>query len=178
MFPERDDLFDLLFSHSKFKTFQKKEILLSPGREVDTIFFIKDGLIRSYRIIDGNDITHHFHKENWFATDYQGFLTNSPCKLYFEAVTDCSVYVIKKDVLLSLYEMHHEIERLGRIIAEQAYLQMVERLKSIQTSDLKERYDLLIKKHPHIYKLVPQKHIATYLGVTPQSLSRIKSYKK
>lgn len=163
-----------LFHRAELKKYSRNQILLFPEKRVENIFFIKKGIMRSYRIINGEDITHHFYVEDWFATDYQSYITDSQSELYLETLSDCIIYEIKKESMLRLFDEFHDVERLGRIIAEDAYLQMVERLKSFQTMDLKERYNALMEKKPKLFNLVPQKHIASYLGVTAQSLSRIK----
>jgi len=158
--------------------FKKNEQLLHANKPVEKIFFVVRGLIRGYRILDGVDITHHFFIENWFATDYESFLTQKTGELYMEALMDVTVYEFEKTSLYSFFKEHAEFAKIRAILAENAYLEMLGRLKDFQTKELKERYDTLIYKSPHLFKLVPQKYIASYLGVMPQSLSRIKTASK
>jgi len=131
--------------------------------------------LRGYKNIDSKDYTHHFYFPNWFATDFESFLTEEPSQICIQTLTETVYYEFNKNDLLNLYKDHHQLEELGRIIAEKAYLTTVEKLSDMQTLDLKQRYESLIKKNPKLFQKVPQKHIASYLGVSEQSLSRIKN---
>lgn len=169
-----DAEYELFISQSRLCHFKKNEHLLvaaSPARE---IFFIEYGLVRGYRIVDGDDVTHHFFQENWFATDYQSFLSGFPGELHLQALVDTTALVFNKGVLHSFFKKYPAFERVRSILAEHAFLQMVERIKDLQTLDLKERYNNLVSKNPTLQNQVAQKHIASYLGVAPQSLSRMK----
>lgn len=169
-----DDEYELFISKSRLIQYKKHEHLLHANDYVNKLFFIKNGFVRGYRILDGEDITHHFFRENWFATDYESFLKNKTGELYLQALSDTTVYSFDRDGLFSFYREYSHFEKLRYIQAEHAYLQMVERFKDLQTNDLKKRYSNLINKHPELEYLAAQRHIASYLGVTPQSLSRIK----
>jgi len=169
-----DSEYELFISKAKLIRFKKNEFLLRANKSVEKMFFLKSGIIRGYRIIDGEDITHYFFIENWFATDFESFLTRNPGKLYLEAISDTTVYEFNRRTLFSFFEDFPKFEKIRIIQAEYAYLQMVERLREFQTENLKERYLNLISKNPKLFNLVSQKHIASYLGVAPQSLSRIK----
>lgn len=152
----------------------KNEFLLKAGKPVEKLFFIKSGIIRGYRIVNGEDITHHFFIENWLATDFVSYLTGEPGELYMETLSDVMLYEFNKNDLTHFYSQFPKFEKIRYIQAEDAFLQIVERLKDFQTKDLKDRYLKLITKNPNLFNKVPQKYIASYLGVKPQSLSRIK----
>lgn len=169
-----DEEYDLFMSNAKLLSYKKNEFLLQAGKAVEKLFFIKSGIIRGYRIIDGVDVTHHFFREDWLATDYESYLTGNPGKLYMETLSDTVIYEFNKTVLHQWFDRYPKFEKLRYVQAEDAYLQMVERLKDFQTKNLKNRYFELITKNPKLFNQVPQKHIASYLGVKPQSLSRIK----
>ena len=169
-----DEIYELFLNIATRKESKKNQILFSPNRVTKKIIFIEKGLFRGYKIIDGKDYTHHFYFSNWFATDFKSFLTSKPSDIYIETLTETIYYEFNKKDLLNLYENHHQLEKLGRIIAERAYLSTVEKLSEMQTRGLKERYKSLVKKNPELFQKVPQKHIASYLGVLEQSLSRIK----
>lgn len=164
----------LFFNAAKRKESAKNKLLFRPDNTTKKIVFIEEGLLRGYKNLDGKDFTHHFYFSNWFATDFKSFLTEQPSDLYIETLTETVYYEFQKKDLLQLYKSHHQFEKLGRIIAEQAYLSTVEKLADIQTLDLKERYQSLVTKNPALFQQVPQKYIASYLGVSEQSLSRIK----
>lgn len=170
-----DDSLKVLVDSGTQKQEPAKRIIFSPGKVNRQLLFLKEGLLRAYRLVEGQEYTHYFLIEGWFATDYQSYLTEQKSELYLEALTPVRYYEFDKSKLSALYQQHHELERLGRIIAEQAYLKTVERLINFQTLPLKERYGRLIGSHPELFQQVPQKMIASYLGVAEQSLSRVKS---
>ncbi|MEO1514068.1 MAG: Crp/Fnr family transcriptional regulator [Bacteroidota bacterium] len=167
--------YDSFMSMAAVKKYGKNEYLLNADRPVQKLFFVKSGLMRGYRIQEGIDVTHHFYVENWLATDYESYLTGNCGELYIQALVDTTVYEFDKTNLYAFFGSHEKFEKLRFIQAEDAYLQMVRRLKSFQCMELKERYLELVNKNPEIFDLVPQRQIASYLGVTPQSLSRVKS---
>lgn len=170
-----DSLYQSFLSKAQNRTAVKGEIIATPGKPNTRLLFLERGLMRAYRIIDGKQFTHHFFVENWFATDFQSFLTEEVSELYIEALTDVSYLVLPKAVFLAFTEKYHLFEKLARIIAEKAYLKMVDRMVDFQTQDLKERYWKLVNESPSLFQQVPQKYIASYLGVAEQSLSRIKT---
>ena len=157
------------------KKAEKNQLLFQAGKVSKKCLFLESGILRGYRILDGKEYTHHFYSEGWFAVDYESFLQDQIGSIYIESLTDVVYYEFDKKDLLALYESHHKFEKLGRIIAEKAYLATVEKLSDIQTLGLKEKYESLIKKNPSLFQKVPQKYIASYLGVSEQSLSRVKS---
>ena len=169
-----DEVYQLFLDTAKKKEIPKNQVLFHPEKVNDKCLFIEKGILRGYKIIDGKDYTHHFYFSNWFATDFKSFLTDEPSDIYIETLTETIYYEFDKKDLLQLYSQHHSLEKLGRIISEKAYLFTVEKLANMQTLDLKERYKNLVKKSPELFQKVPQKHIASYLGVSEQSLSRIK----
>lgn len=170
-----DEIYELFLNLSKRKEVKKNQILFNPNRANDKILFLEKGILRGYRIIDGKDFTHHFYFSNWFATDFESFLKENRSQIYIETLTDTIFYEFNKNDLLNLYKKHHQLEKLGRIIAEKAYIETVEKLSDMQILDLKQRFNSLINKNPDLFQKVPQKHIASYLGVSEQSLSRIKN---
>lgn len=169
-----DESYDLLMNIATEKEVRKNQLIFYPDKPVDKILFLKKGLLRGYKIIDGKDYTHHFYFENWFATDFSSFLNEKPSQIFIESVEKTNYYEFKKKDLLHLYNKSHQNERLARIIAEKAFLITVEKLADLQLLNLNEKYEALIKRNPGLFQRVPQKYIASYLGVSEQSLSRIK----
>lgn len=169
-----DESFDLLMSKATEKEVRKNQLLFFPDKPTNKILFLKKGLLRGYKIIDGKDYTHHFYFENWFATDFTSYLNQTTSQIFIESIETTRYYEFHKNDLMRLYDKSHQIERLGRIIAEQAFLTTVEKLGDMQLLDLNAKYNILINRNPSLFQRVPQKHIASYLGVSEQSLSRIK----
>lgn len=173
------DITDQQYQHLEntgtLKQAEKNEILFRAGTPNRKMLFIEKGLLRAYRIREEHEYTHHFYIENWFATDFKSYLTGEHSDLYIQSLTAATYYEFDKMALLELFQRDPIFEKLGRVIAEQAYLKIVERLVAFQTNNLRERYLRLINQNPELFQKVPQKYIASYLGVAEQSLSRIKS---
>ena len=169
-----DESYDLLMNIAIEKEVEKNQLIFNPEKPTDKILFLNKGLLRGYKIIDGKDCTHHFYFENWFATDFSSYLNEKPSQICIESIEKTNYYEFKKKDRLNLYNKSHQNERLARIIAEKAFLITVEKLADLQLLNLKEKYMTLIKRNPILFQRVPQKYIASYLGVSEQSLSRIK----
>lgn len=172
------------FSEAEYQFFESlavrrvygKNCLLYPAGHVSRkMLFVEQGLLRGYRLVEGSDVTYHFFTPGWFATDYQSYLTGQPGALYVETMTETTVFEFDKATLLATYATHPKLERLGRLIAERAYLIVAERLKALQVEDLESRYLNLCRQAPELFRVIAQKHIASFLGVQPQSLSRLKA---
>lgn len=163
-----------LLSIGTSTTFAAREELLRAGRICRQMFYLEAGIIRGYRRLEGKEITHHFYLPGWFTTDYTSWLTAQPGELTLETLTAGKLIAFEKEALLKCYARHHSLERLGRIIAENAYRHTSDRNVLLQTLRLKDRYLQFLLRHPEVAKMVPQKHIASYLGVAEQSLSRIR----
>ena len=154
----------------------KKQVILQPGQICDQMIFIHTGTIRSYRLQDGVDTTYflYFPREFPFATEFTSFRTNQPSEFYLECIDDCQVTVFYRSDIYALYEQYHAMEKFGRLMAEQAYLMMDRRMSHFQFHDLQTRYLAMLREEPNLLQRIPQHLIATYLGVTPESLSRVK----
>ena len=170
----KDEEYESFISIAKIKEFKKNEYCSVRACPVDKLFFLKSGFMRGFRLQEGIDITHHFYLENWLATDYESYLSGSEGELFIQALIDTTVYEFHKNTLFQFFKENEKFEKIRFIQAEDAYLRMVRRLKNFQYMELKDRYLSLVNRNPELFKLVPQRHIASYLGVTPQSLSRIK----
>ncbi|MCU0432640.1 MAG: Crp/Fnr family transcriptional regulator [Bacteroidia bacterium] len=152
-----------------------KTLIFQGDRTFNRLYFVDKGLIRAFRLLDGEDYTYFFFSPSDFAVDYQSFLTGQISNLFFETLTETTFIEFSKQDIYSLYERFPRFEKLGRLMAENAYLSAAERLKQHQTDDLKTRYLKLISRNPELFQHVAQHYIASYLGVKPQSLSRVRA---
>lgn len=158
----------------QFKKFKKKELLLQPGEVCNFVGFINEGLTRQYFLLEGEEITVTFTNENRYTTEYTSFLNRKPTFFYIEALEDTEVLMINYDKMQQLYAKSHNGERLGRLISEQVYLFIAQRNLSLLVESPERRYQKMVKEFPHILQRVPQHQIASYLGIKPESLSRIR----
>jgi CRP/FNR family transcriptional regulator, anaerobic regulatory protein len=157
------------------KQFLKGTILIKENTVADKMFAIIVGACRSYFIKDGEEITDFFFFENSFATDFASLCSGKPSTLILECIEDTTVDVIHKKDLEELYSTYHTFSEVGRMMAEYSYLQIEERMRLLHTESLEIRYNWMMENFPEIFNRVPQHYIATYLGVKPQSLSRIRA---
>ncbi|HEU4634133.1 MAG TPA: Crp/Fnr family transcriptional regulator [Flavisolibacter sp.] len=145
------------------------------GHTCRTIYFIKKGIARIYYFKDGIDITESFAFENNIIARIESLFTGRPSRKAIQVLEDAEILAISARELFNLYDQFPEIERLFRKIFEAAYVETVNRVESIQFHTAQERYQSLMEQAPDVIKRVPLKHIASYLGITQQSLSRIRS---
>lgn len=157
--------------------FKKGEDIQLIGHTCKTIYFVKSGLVRIYYFKDGIDITESFEFENAFVARAESLFTGKPSKKAIQAIEDTTLIAIDSNKLFKLFDLHPDLERLFRKIIELSYVNTVNRLESLQFYTAEERYANLIKDHSNVLKRVPLKLIASYLGITPVSLSRIRAQK-
>jgi len=159
----------------KTKTLNKNEFFLKEGQVCNFIGFVNHGVLIYFKTMDnGNEITTDFAFENDWVTNNQSRLNNTPSIINIKALENTELFVITQQDLSDLYFKIPKIERLGRILMENAYLRIVEQNIEFQMFTAKERYENLLKKHPEIFQKVQLYHIANYLGIAPKSLSRIR----
>jgi CRP-like cAMP-binding protein len=158
-------------------TIAKNEQILKPGEHCNFIAFIHEGSFRFYYDKDGIEKIIAFNFKGDFVSNYRSFLTGKPSDHYIEAMQDSVIYKINLQELNSLYDKHKNIERLGRLIAENLYLMVASRLDSFMFHTPEERYKALIERNSRLLNEVPQYMIASYLGVKPETLSRIRTRK-
>ena len=158
----------------EIKKYAKKEFILKEGEICDKIFFINSGCARDFFNIEGEEkIVEFFFENSWF-TDYGSFLTGQPTIENLQAIEPCEVVYFSKASLYNLYITNPVFERVGRVMAENAFINLM-KISSMRTNhDPQERYLNLMKSRPELFERIPQHYIASYLGLQPQSLSRIR----
>jgi len=156
---------------------KRKDFLLKEGMACDFVAFLNSGVIRHYHIKDGNEITCDITLHNNFITDFKSLTLNIPSNYYFQVLKDAELFIIKKTDLFNLYIENRNIESFGRIMAEQVALRTIEIAMSLSSEKPEARVDNLIKKRPDLFQEVPQRYLANLLGISPESLSRIRARK-
>jgi CRP-like cAMP-binding protein len=155
---------------------RKNEILQPIGHTCKTIYFIDKGLARIYYLKDGIDITESFATENNLIARVESLFTGKPSSKGIQVLEDTGITAINAPSLFKLFDQYHDIERAFRKIFEAGYVETINRLESIQFHTAEERYNALLKEAPDILRRVPLKYIASYLGITQVSLSRIRAH--
>jgi CRP-like cAMP-binding protein len=167
--------FEEFFSLLKYREIEKSDFFLKQGDKCRYLGFIKSGTIRSFYINDqGREINFGFHFENDFFTDYESILCDSLSNINIQAVENCEILLLNKDDLQRLYEKDAYWQKFGRIMSEKIYLDAKKRIEDLLCNSPEKRYLNLLKKDPIVVQKIPLKYIASYLGVTEPSLSRIR----
>ncbi len=171
--PEEETLF---LSKTETKQFKSKTILLSAGEVATCTYFVNSGILRSFNIND-NIIEHvlHFACEGWWIGDMYSYISEKPGNLFIEVLEDSEVVIITKENQQQLYQEIPKLERFFRILAENSLVSHQERLMDNLSLTAEERFEKFCYKYPTLIQKVPQKHIASYIGVTPEFFSKMKS---
>lgn len=156
------------------KTYKKGDHLLSEGELCRYITFIETGLVRYYIRKDGEERTNYFNKEGEFVCDYTSFLPKTPTLVNIQALEDCTVWIVSFEGIQQFYKKVTHGERFGRLAIEAVFVSMVAQIASLYTDPPETRYRNFLLNYPGIVQRIPQYYIASYVGVKPQSLSRIR----
>lgn len=156
------------------KSFSANEVIHSEGRVCNRLWFIAKGLVRFSISLDGDERTFVFRDTGSFTSDIESFLRKTPSRRSIIAVEDTLTYSISWDNLQKLYKEMTYGERFGRLLVEEVFLSAVNHIASYYTEPPDVRYERLIQNHPDLIQRIPQYLIASFLGVKPQSLCRIK----
>lgn len=151
-----------------------KTELVSYDKQTDELFFLLKGCIRKYYLKDGEQITIYLMTENNFISAFDSLMTGSKSKEVIECLEPCELLILKKSDLEKLYKKIPLMNEFIRKILEQTLIQFQQSLTSFILDNPEERYKKLISKNPEILQRVPQHMLATYLGITATSLSRIR----
>ncbi len=158
----------------KEKEYRKGEYFLREGAVCRYVGFIIRGIMRYYINADGEDKTYGFGKELDFVCNNESFIPQKPSVQRIQALENCKLLVISYDNLQLFYQGIKNGERFGRIIIEQVFIQTLQGLNSFYTDSPELRYEKFIKDYPDLLQRIPQYYIASFVGVKPQSLSRIR----
>ena len=154
---------------------RKNQNLQEIGQRCGTIYFVKEGVARIYYLKDENEVTEYFAFENDLIVRAESLFTGKPSMKAIQALEETVFIGIPAEQLFSLFDQFPEIERLFRKVIEQAYVNTVNRMESIQFHSAEERYNQLLNERPDLVRRISLKHIASYLGITQVSLSRIRA---
>lgn len=154
---------------------RKNQNLQEIGQRCRTIYFVKEGVARIYYLKDENEVTEYFAFENDLIVRAESLFTGKPSMKAIQALEETVFIGIPAEQLFSLFDQFPEIERLFRKVIEQAYVNTVNRMESIQFHSAEERYNQLLNERPDLVRRISLKHIASYLGITQVSLSRIRA---
>lgn len=153
----------------------KKNFLIEPGDLVNSEYYVVSGCLEAYYLDESGD-KHiiQFAVEDWWISDFEAFFNQAPAKLYLETIEDSTLLAINREALEILYTRIPQFERFFRIKTTSAFVSLRTRILSTLQKSGKERYLEFCEAYPKIEQRVPNYHIANYLGLKPESLSRIR----
>lgn len=169
--PDEEKIIQDLF---KLKEYNKGDFFLKEGEVCRHVGFIRNGIVRYYINDDGEEKTYGFSKENEFTCNYESFVPQTPSSQIIQALEDTDIWTITYENLEKFYKEVKEGERFGRIVIEQVFIQTLKDRNSFYTDSPKFRYEKFLKEHLDLQQRLSQYYIASYVGVKPQSLSRIR----
>lgn len=154
---------------------KKGDILISPGQFVPYQYFVFSGCLRTYFISEtGKEYTLQFAVTDWWITDYTAFFTSEKSMFYVDCIVDSIIYKVSKDSMEQLYKEIPQIESFFRIKMERFFGSYQKRILSDLALTAEEKYLQFIKSYPDIEKHIKNYHLASYLGITTESLSRVR----
>lgn len=156
--------------------YDKGDFILKQNQISKTLKFVLSGVYRVYQLKDGKEITSYFNYEerNPLVASFVSLLTNKPSTEFIECIIAGKVISISYSDWQELYKTSLELNVFGRLMAEKNYLLAIQRIESLQYQNASERYELFLKLYPNLLNQIPHHYISSYLGITPESLSRVR----
>jgi CRP/FNR family transcriptional regulator, anaerobic regulatory protein len=154
--------------------FKKGEFLIREGDICRYVSFINHGMVRFYYLVEGKEICTGFSGKNEYISEYTSFLTQTPAAMFIEALEDTEVVHLSYNDMQDSYNNYSFFERFGRKIAERLFVMLSSQNTRLLTLTPEQRYQFVVQHQPLILQKVPQYMIASYIGITPEHLSRIR----
>lgn len=152
----------------------KNEFLVTEGKICRHLYFLQQGALRGFYNLNGKEITHWFAFEQDFVTSFHSFITQQPAVESIQLIEGCVLWSISKEKLEFLLDQYREVERLLRMAYEKYYIRLEERFVNAQFKTAAERYQDLLAQSPHILQRASLGAVASYLGISQETLSRIR----
>ena len=180
IYPMSQEQLASVVQYFKPKAFQKNEFVLEEGRVCQIYCFMEEGFMRAYTYDhDGNEVTTALYSPRQIVCDLSSFFKRIPAQEYIQTLTDSKVWYISFEELQHIFHAMPYFREFGRLILVNSYTQLKQRMLSMLQETAETRYSRLMETNPMIFQHVPLKIIASYIGVTDTSLSRIrKEYAK
>ena len=155
------------------RTVKKNEYLLRQGEICSDLVFVKEGCLRLYYLADGIEVSVWFSFKHSSAIELYSFISERPSEYYLQAIEAGEILYLSKPALNLIYETYPKMQEMMRKFWEDVVINLVDRFTALQRDSAEKRYRDLLKKPAYLQK-IPQKYLASFIGVTPTSLSRIR----
>jgi CRP-like cAMP-binding protein len=164
---------DAISGNFKLRTIKKNEYILIEGKVCKDLVFVEEGCLRLYYLHNDVETSVWFAFKNSSAIDIYSFISEKPSVYFLQAIEDSEVLYLPKTELVKLYQTYPKMQEMMRRFWEDAVLNLIDRFTALQRDSAEQRYLDLLSKPPYLQK-IPQKYLASFIGVTPTSLSRIR----
>lgn len=175
MFPLRDEIVQFILANTKFIKLSKGSYLLKPGEYCQHYYYIHKGVLRSFLKFGRKEITIWINPENEITTSIRSISNNKPSDEFIHALEDCELVSIPFPAMQQLYEQFPEMNIIGRKLLEEYYAASEERVYICRIPDAGSRYSHFIETRPELVNRIPLKYVASYLGMTLETLSRLRA---
>jgi CRP-like cAMP-binding protein len=177
MFPISDEVAGFLQENTTFKKIPKGKFLLKPGEICSHYYFIHTGVIRAFVTFGNKDITTWINAEHQITTSIRGLSRSEPSHEYLQTLENCELVILHYDKMKELYQRFPETNTIARIILESYYGDAEQRSFICRIPNAEKRYRLFVASRPELLNRIPLKHIASFLCMTVETLSRLRSKK-
>ncbi|MDJ1484214.1 MULTISPECIES: Crp/Fnr family transcriptional regulator [Xanthocytophaga] len=175
IYPLSDEIREIIPAFFLQHQFPKRTLLLEEGQICDRVYFIDTGLARAFYNLDGQDTTAWFMEEGDIIISVQSFFLQKPSSESIELLEDSTLVSIRYTDLQHLYHQFPAFNFNGRVLTERYYVKGEERATSLRRLTAQERYLNLLETNPKLFNRAPLKHIASFLGMAPETLSRLRA---
>jgi len=166
-----------LLQETKMKSFKKGEYILKKGKVCKHLFFINHGLAKSFFLKDGKEFIMRFFPENFMFSVFDSYITQTPSNYSIIALKNTTITMLSYEQMEKLCKQHHCMEAFFRKLVSLVAVKMMKRISSMLEENATERYNLFVKENKSILQDISLGDLAQYLGITQQSLSRIRAQK-
>jgi len=173
-----NDEFELFNSLLEYREVSKKVILYESGEVHDSLSYVLQGAFKAYIVNEkGNEIVFHFPIEDWWVCDINSFYFGEPATIQFETIEDCKLLSINASNMAMLKEKNHKFEIAFNNLLKRYIVSIQKKYFDLLSLTANERYNVFINQYPSLVQRVPLKSIASYLGITPEFLSKMRAKK-
>lgn len=170
-----DKEMQLVISLHEIRTYKKGEVLLSPGMDCNWAAFVNDGILRVYHSVEGKEYINQFYFAGSIVTEITSFNSLDPTRMYIDVVKDCEICEVSRTNLSRMQTEFPKVMNLVSAYTTKVLIAYLDRYSSLLLDSAETRYLKLLKERPELVQQVPLYMVASYLGITPEALSRVRN---